>query len=147
MIRLYRWAQCIWLVSIHFKYSRCLERRQLRNCRLMAAGIRETSMRRTGFACSLLLVALALGACSGTTTPAADASNPSQSRAAAADTNAPLYPDWARAVAPPYPNAVVGILVNTRLYQFQTTDDRATVAAWYQSHVNASWASDATTAT
>jgi len=38
--------------------------------------------------------------------------------------NAPLYPDWARAVAPPYPNAGVGILVNTQLYQFQTTDDR-----------------------
>jgi hypothetical protein len=80
------------------------------------------------------LVALALGACSGktSTTTAPDASNVSRSGAAATDANAPLYPDWARAVAP-------------QLYQFQTTDDRATVADWYKSHVNASWASDATT--
>jgi hypothetical protein len=104
-------------------------------------------MRRTVFACSAFLVALALGSCSGktSTTTAPDASNGSRSGAAATDANAPLYPDWARGVAPPYPNAVMGILVNTQLYQFQTTDDRATVAAWYKSHVNASWASDATT--
>jgi hypothetical protein len=107
----------------------------------------KTSKRRTVLACSAFLVALALGACSGktSTTTAPDASNVSRSGAAATDANAPLYPDWARAVAPPYPNAGVGILVNTQLYQFQTTDDRATVADWYKSHGNASWASDATT--
>jgi hypothetical protein len=104
-------------------------------------------MRRIVLACSPFLVALALGACSvnTSTTTAPDASHGSRSGAAATDANTPLYPDWARAVAPPYPNAVVGILVNTQLYQFQTTDDRATVAAWYKSHVNASWSSDATT--
>jgi hypothetical protein len=144
MIRLYGSAPGR-LMSMHLKYIRHLERRRLRSPRCAATGITENSLRRTVFSCSVFLVALALGACSGKTTPAADASNPSQPKAAARDTTAPLYPDWARAVVPPYKNAVVGILVNSQPYQFQSTDDRATVAAWYKSHVNGSWASDATT--
>lgn len=98
------------------------------------------------FACSALLVALGFAACSGknSTTSAKDASNPARSKPAATNTNAPLYPDWASATAPPYPNTVMGILVNQNLYQFQTTDDRATVAAWYKSRVKGAWHADAT---
>ena len=59
--------------------------------------------------------------------------------------SAPLYPDWAQAVVPPYPNTVLGFLLNTKDYQFQSADDRDTVAAWYKSHVSGSWKSDATT--
>jgi hypothetical protein len=58
---------------------------------------------------------------------------------------APLYPAWAQAVVPPYPNAPIGILVNTGMYQFQSPDDRATVAGWYKSHVTSAWKADATT--
>jgi len=85
----------------------------------------------------MFLLALSLVACSSSS------SSPS-TPPAAANVNAPLYPDWARAVVPPYPNAAVAILTNTKNYQFQTIDDRATVAAWYKAHVNASWAVDAT---
>ena len=63
---------------------------------------------------------------------------------AASAENAPLYPDWAKAVAPPYPNVTVGILVNVGFYQFQSTDALETVHDWYKSHVNASWEKDAT---
>ena len=59
--------------------------------------------------------------------------------------SAQSYPDWAQAVVPPYPNTVLGFLVNTKDYQFQSADDRDTVAAWYKSHVSGPWASDATT--
>ncbi len=106
-------------------------------------------MHRTVFACSAFLVALAFAACSGknSTMTANDASNPSPSKPAATDANAPLYPDWARAIAPPYPSTVMGILVNQNLYQFQTVDNRETVAAWYKSHVKGSWDSDATSGT
>jgi len=93
---------------------------------------------------------LILGACSGKTTDgsstAADAATVAATPAGAAASaeNAPLYPDWAKVVAPPYPNVTVGILVNTGLYQFQSTDDPATVGDWYKSHVSASWEKDAT---
>ena len=59
--------------------------------------------------------------------------------------SAQLYSDWAQAVVPPYPNTVLGFLLNTKDYQFQSADDRDTVAAWYKSHVSGSWKSDATT--
>jgi hypothetical protein len=94
---------------------------------------------------------LTLGACSGKTTDvsstAADAANvaaASPAGTAASAENAMRYRDWAKAVAPPYPNATIGFMVNTRLYQFQSTDDPATVGDWYKSHVNASWEKDAT---
>ncbi len=47
-----------------------------------------------------------------------------------------------------YPNASVALLVNTGMYQFQSSDDPATVLAWYKSHVSAAaWTQDATVAT
>src|ERR1017187_5769871 len=58
--------------------------------------------------------------------------------------SAQSYPDWAQAVVPPYPSTVLGFLVNTKDYQFQSADDLDTVAAWYKSHVSGPWASDAT---
>jgi len=71
---------------------------------------------------------LTLGACSGRTT----------------DTNAAVADTANTAAAPPYPNATIGFLVNTGLYQFQSTDDTTTVSDWYTSHVNTSWHKDAT---
>jgi hypothetical protein len=111
-------------------------------------------MPRTLLASAALLSMLALGACSEKKTDAnaraGDAANmpaASPTGVATSAENAPLYPDWAKAVAPPYPNATVGILVNTGFYQFQSTDDLATVYGWYKSHVNASWATDSTSGT
>ena len=99
----------------------------------------------------VLSTVLTLGACSGKTTDTnaavADTANmaaaPPAGTAASAE-NAMHYPDWAKAAAPAYPNATIGFLVNTRLYQFQSTDDTTTVADWYKSHVNTSWHIDAT---
>jgi hypothetical protein len=94
---------------------------------------------------------LTLAACSGKTTHAnatvADTANmaaASPAGTAASAENAMHYPDWAKAAAPPYPNATIGFPVNTRLYQFQSTDDTTTVGDWYTSHVNTSWHHDAT---
>jgi hypothetical protein len=92
---------------------------------------------------------LTLGACSGKTldansAPANTADMAAASSSAAAAENAMHYPDWAKAAAPPYPNATLGFLVNSGLYQFQSTDDLTTVADWYMSHVRASWKKDAT---
>jgi hypothetical protein len=93
----------------------------------------------------------ALAACSPKT-PGANATGPAAgaSQSAATDpnaaANAPNYPDWARAVVAPYPNASVALAVNTGLYQFQSSDDPATVLAWYKGHVAATWTQDATVA-
>jgi hypothetical protein len=38
-------------------------------------------------------------------------------------------------------------MVNSGLYQLQSTDDLTTVGDWYMSHVTASWKKDATTDT
>jgi hypothetical protein len=95
---------------------------------------------------------LILGACSGKTTDTnaavADTANmvaASPAGTAASTENAMHYPDWAKAVVSPYPNVKFGFMVNSVLYQFQSTDDPPTVADWYKSHVNASWKKDATT--
>jgi hypothetical protein len=95
---------------------------------------------------------LTLGACSGKTPDANSALANTANMAAASPSaataeNAMHYPDWAKAVAPPYPNATLGFMVNSGLYQFQSTDDLTTVDDWYMSHVNASWKKDATTDT
>jgi hypothetical protein len=98
----------------------------------------------------LVSTVLTLGACSGKTTDvsstAADVANVAAAPLGTAPSaeNAMHYPDWAKAVAPPYPNATIGFMVNTRLYQFQSTDVPATVGDWYKSHVNTSWEKDAT---
>ena len=111
-------------------------------------------MPRTLLASVALLTVLALGACSAKTTgansstTAGDTANATQATSAAGAptvaANAPFYPAWAQAVAPPYPNTTLGILVSTGLYQFQSTDDLATVSAWYKAHVSAAWAADST---
>jgi len=95
---------------------------------------------------------LALGACSGNTqdansAPAKPADLAAAPSSAVAAENAMHYPDWAKAAAPPYPNATLGFMVNSGLYQFQSTDDLTRVVDWYMSHVNASWKKDATTDT
>jgi hypothetical protein len=107
---------------------------------------------KRGILSPVVTTVLTLGACSGKTPDAnsalANTANmaPASPSAAAAE-NAMHYPDWAKAVAPPYPNATLGIMVNSGLYQFQSTDDLTTVGDWYTSHVNASWKKDATTDT
>lgn len=93
---------------------------------------------------------LALAACSPKTPGANAASAGALGQSVASDpnaaANAPNYPDWARTVVPPYPNASVALAVNTGLYQFQSSDDPATVLAWYKAHVTATWTQDATVA-
>ena len=108
-------------------------------------------MPRTMLASAAVLLVLALAACSAKTTGAnssttvGDAANmTSAAGAPTAAANAPLYPGWAQAVVPPYPNTTLGILVSTGLYQFQSTDDLATVSAWYKAHVSAAWTADST---
>jgi len=107
---------------------------------------------RRGILSLVVTTVLTLGACSGRTPDANSAlANPANvapaSPSAAAAENAIHYPDWAKAVAPPYPNVTLGFMVNSGLYQFQSTDDLTTVGDWYMSHVNASWKKDATTDT
>jgi hypothetical protein len=107
---------------------------------------------RRGILSLVVTAVLTLGACSGRTPDANSAlANPANvaaaSPSAAAAENAMHYPDWAKAVAPPYPNVTLGFMVNSGLYQFQSTDDLTTVGDWYMSHVNASWKKDATTDT
>jgi hypothetical protein len=107
---------------------------------------------KRGILSLLVTTVLTLGACSGKTPDAnsalANTANmAAASPSAAAAENAMHYPDWAKAVAPPYPNATLGFMVNSGLYQFQSTDDLTTVGDWYMSHVNASWKKDATTDT
>jgi hypothetical protein len=94
---------------------------------------------------------LILGACSGKTTDThAAVADPANTAAAspagtgASAENAMHYPEWAKTAAPPYPNATIGFLVNTKLYQFQSTDDTTAVSDWYAAHVNTSWHKDAT---
>lgn len=106
---------------------------------------------KVGIGSLVVSTLLTLGACSGRTTDTnaavADTSNTaatSPAGTAATAGNAMNYPDWATAAAPPYPNATIGFLVNTKLYQFQSTDDVTTVADWYKSHANGSWHIDAT---
>jgi len=97
-------------------------------------------MIRTALATSALLLLLAVAAC-GLKTTGGNSSAAASGGAPAAAANAPLYPDWAQALVPPYPNSTVGILVNQSYYQLQSPDDLATVAAWYKSHVNGAWMS------
>jgi hypothetical protein len=106
---------------------------------------------KRGIRSLVVTTALTLGACSGKTginSALADTANmaaASPAGTAASAKNAMHYPDWAKAVAAPYPNVTFGFMVNSVLYQFQSTDDPATVGDWYMSHVNASWKKDATT--
>jgi hypothetical protein len=107
---------------------------------------------KRGIRSLVVTTVLTLGACSGKTTEAnsalADTANmaaASPAGTAASAENAMHYPDWAKAVVPPYPNVKFGFMVNSVLYQFQSTDDPTTVADWYMSHVNDSWKKDATT--
>jgi len=105
---------------------------------------------KRGILSLVVTTVLTLGACSGKTPDAnsalANTANmAAASPSAAAAENAMHYPDWAKAVAPPYPNVTLGLMVNSGLYQFQSTDDLTTVGDWYMSHVNASWKKDATT--
>jgi hypothetical protein len=106
---------------------------------------------KRGIKSLVVTTALTLGACSGktdTNSALADTANKataSPAGTAASAENAMHYPDWAKAVAAPYPNVTFGFMVNSVLYQFQSTDDLATVRDWYMSHVNASWKKDATT--
>ena len=107
---------------------------------------------KRGILSLVVTTVLTLGACSGKTPDAnparANTANmAAASPSAAAAENAMHYPDWAKAVAPPGPNATLGFMVNSGLYQFQSTDDLTTVGDWYMSHVNASWKKDATTDT
>jgi hypothetical protein len=102
--------------------------------------------------CSLVVpTVLMMGGCSAKTTDThaavadpANTATASPAGTAASAGNAMHYPDWAKAAAPPYPNATIGFLVNTKLYQFQSTDDTTTVSDWYASHVNTPWHKDAT---
>jgi hypothetical protein len=107
---------------------------------------------KRGILSLVVTTVLTLGACSGKAPDAnsalANTANmAAASPSAAAAENAMHYPDWAKAVAPPYPNATLGFMVNSGLYQFQSTDDLTTVGDWYMSHVNASWKKDANTDT
>jgi hypothetical protein len=107
---------------------------------------------KRGILSLVVTTVLTLGACSGKTPDAnsalANTANmAAASPSAAAAENAMHYPDWAKAVAPPYPNATLGFMVNSGLYQFQSTDNLTTVGDWYMSHVSASWKKDATTDT
>jgi hypothetical protein len=90
-------------------------------------------------ACALLVVLVSDGCTgktndSGSSNATADVTSRtipgSAMTATATDDNAPLYPAWAKAAAPPYPNVTVGVLVNTKLYQFQSPDDVDTVVNW-----------------
>jgi hypothetical protein len=107
---------------------------------------------KRGILSLVVTTVLTLGACSGKTPDANSAlantaNTAAASPSAAAAESAMHYPDWAKAVAPPYPKATLGFMVNSGLYQFQSTDDLTTVGDWYMSHVNASWKKDATTDT
>lgn len=109
---------------------------------------------KLGLRSLIVSTVLILGACSGKTTgtnaAVADTANmaaASPAVTAASAENAVHYPDWAKAAVPPYPNATIGFMVNTGLYQFQSTDEPATVYDWYKSRVNASWAQDSTDGT
>ena len=97
-----------------------------------------------------LAAVLAVAACSGKSSnvnsAAAGGPGAAPSAGASAAVNAPNYPDWAQAVVPPYPNASVALPTNTRTYIFDTSDDPATVLAWYKAHVTATWKEDATVA-
>jgi hypothetical protein len=101
---------------------------------------------KRGILSLVVTTVLTLGACSGKA-PDANSALANTANMAAAAENAMHYPDWAKAVAPPYPNATLGFMVNSGLYQFQSTDDLTTVGDWYMSHVNASWKKDANTDT
>jgi hypothetical protein len=106
---------------------------------------------KRGISSLVVTTVLTLGACSGKTTDAnsalantANMAAASPAGTAASAENAMHYPDWAKAVVPPYPKVTLGFMVNSGLYQFQSTDDLTTVGDWYMSHVNASWKKDAT---
>lgn len=107
---------------------------------------------KRGILSLVVTTVLTLGACSGKAPDANSAlgntaNTAAASPSAAAAESAMHYPDWAKAVAPPYPNVTLGFMVNSGLYQFQSTDDLTTVGDWYMSHVNASWKKDTTTDT
>jgi len=48
------------------------------------------------------------------------------------------YPDWARDVFPPYPEARPTPCI-AGLYEFWTGDDPKTVLAWYKAHTHVTW--------
>lgn len=73
-------------------------------------------------------------AASSSTAPAD--SSPSTSPASASDS---LYPAWAAAAVPNYPNAIDRMLVRDDFYQIDSADDSARVLAWYKSHVSGTW--------
>jgi len=113
--------------------------------------VAECHHMKLGIRSLIVTTAMTLGACSGKTadTNSALANTANMAAASPAGTaasadNAMHYPDWAKAVAPPYPNVLFGMMLNSALYQFQSTDDPATVADWYKSHVSAPWNKDAT---
>lgn len=60
--------------------------------------------------------------------------------ARAADSAAPSYPDWAAAVVSAYPHVLPSSgPITPKLYGIATTDNLATVVAWYKSRVHGAW--------
>jgi len=105
--------------------------------------------------CAFLLAGMAAG-CSGSSSTASKASSPpaessattvmaaSPEAAASASSESNLmYPDWAAAVVPDYPNIIDQALVRDNFYQITSADDPAAVLAWYRSHVSGAWATPA----
>ena len=94
-----------------------------------------------------IIATVAMTACSSKPSDAKSSTSTSDINAGptiSPDDNAPLYPDWAKAVLPAYPHTSLGILVSTAQYQFQSADDLETVASWYKARVTGSWEQDAT---
>lgn len=100
--------------------------------------------------CAFLLAASMAAGCSNqskSSSANSGATNDMSSTAAAQSESNPgdniHYPDWASAVVPDYPGGVVEqVLINTGLYQIQTTDDVNTVVAWYKARVSGKWSLD-----
>lgn len=90
----------------------------------------------------LLLGALALSGCSGKAPAGTNGSSATAAPAAGLPSSSgDAAPAWATAAGPSYPNNVLhaGMAVPDHLYQIDTADDYETVAAWYRSHLNATW--------
>lgn len=61
-----------------------------------------------------------------------------------ADVDTAPYPAWIQAIVPPYPNVSAGYLMDQKGgYVFESKDSFDTIAAWYKSHVNGTWTTDA----
>lgn len=80
------------------------------------------------------------GSASGSASNGPAATTGSESLPPPTKTSTSDYPDWAKAVCPPYEKLAYAGLENPITYVMKTTDDRDTVVAWYKAHVTGgSW--------